>query len=107
METAVRLDINLTIVVLNDNGFGMIKWKQNAAGYSMLVPLHSLFLVSTWNHHADYDSDSGGPHVQYKTKNGQPAAVPKGNANVFFSVIEVGNLWRCLRHITGPRRLCI
>jgi hypothetical protein len=55
METAVRLDINLTIVVLNDNGFGMIKWKQNAAGYSMLVPLHSLFLVSTWNHHADND----------------------------------------------------
>jgi thiamine pyrophosphate-dependent acetolactate synthase large subunit-like protein len=43
----VRLDINLTIVVLNDNGFGMIKWKQNAAGYSMLVPLNSLFLVST------------------------------------------------------------
>ncbi|CAM6019689.1 unnamed protein product [Sphagnum balticum] len=35
METAVRLDINLTIVVLNDNGFGMIKWKQNAGGYSM------------------------------------------------------------------------
>lgn len=51
-----------------------------------------------------WQSDSGGPHVQYKTKNGQPAAVPKGNANVFCSVIEVGHLWRCLRHITGPKK---
>jgi acetolactate synthase-1/2/3 large subunit len=28
LETAVRLKLNLTILVLNDNGYGMIKWKQ-------------------------------------------------------------------------------
>ncbi|MFA6304784.1 MAG: acetolactate synthase large subunit [Patescibacteria group bacterium] len=33
METAVRLKLNLTVVILNDNGFGMIKWKQAAANY--------------------------------------------------------------------------
>lgn len=29
METAVRLKINLTVLLLNDNGYGMIKWKQD------------------------------------------------------------------------------
>ncbi|CAM6082216.1 unnamed protein product [Calypogeia fissa] len=29
METAVRLQLNLTVLVLNDNAFGMIVWKQN------------------------------------------------------------------------------
>lgn len=33
LETAKRLNLNLTVVVLNDNGFGMIKWKQEAEGY--------------------------------------------------------------------------
>jgi acetolactate synthase-1/2/3 large subunit len=33
METAVRLDLNLTVLVLNDNAYGMIKWKQNVAGF--------------------------------------------------------------------------
>lgn len=28
LETAVRLKLNLTVIVLNDSGFGMIKWKQ-------------------------------------------------------------------------------
>lgn len=28
LETAVRLGLNLTVLVLNDNGYGMIKWKQ-------------------------------------------------------------------------------
>lgn len=32
LETAVRLQLDLVILVLNDNGFGMIKWKQDAAG---------------------------------------------------------------------------
>ena len=31
-ETAVRLGIRLTVVVLRDDGYGMIKWKQRAAG---------------------------------------------------------------------------
>jgi acetolactate synthase-1/2/3 large subunit len=33
LETAKRLNIGLTVVVLNDNGFGMIKWKQEAEGF--------------------------------------------------------------------------
>lgn len=28
LETAVRLGLHLTILILNDNGYGMIKWKQ-------------------------------------------------------------------------------
>ena len=38
LETAHRLNLNLTIIVLNDNGFGMIKWKQAA----MALPDFSL-----------------------------------------------------------------
>lgn len=30
LETAVRLGVDLTVLVLNDNAFGMIKWKQSA-----------------------------------------------------------------------------
>lgn len=33
METAVRLHLNLTVLILNDNAFGMIKWKQNHSGF--------------------------------------------------------------------------
>ena len=32
LETANRLKLNLTIIVLKDNGFGMIKWKQKSMG---------------------------------------------------------------------------
>ena len=28
METAVRLGLNITVLLLNDSGYGMIKWKQ-------------------------------------------------------------------------------
>lgn len=33
LETAIRLKLNLTVIILNDNGFGMIKWKQKAEGF--------------------------------------------------------------------------
>ncbi|SDQ32632.1 acetolactate synthase large subunit [Pseudovibrio sp. Tun.PSC04-5.I4] len=33
METAVRLKLNLVITVLNDGSYGMIRWKQVAAGF--------------------------------------------------------------------------
>lgn len=33
METAVRLGLNLTVLILNDSGYGMIKWKQGAMGH--------------------------------------------------------------------------
>lgn len=32
-ETAVRLKLDLVILVLNDSGYGMIQWKQRAAGF--------------------------------------------------------------------------
>ncbi|SDR45644.1 acetolactate synthase large subunit [Pseudovibrio sp. Tun.PSC04-5.I4] len=33
METAVRLKLNLVVTVLNDGSYGMIRWKQVAAGF--------------------------------------------------------------------------
>ncbi|MCU7939823.1 MAG: acetolactate synthase large subunit [gamma proteobacterium symbiont of Bathyaustriella thionipta] len=33
METAVRLKLNLIVIILNDNAFGMIKWKQEGSGF--------------------------------------------------------------------------
>lgn len=33
METAVRLRLNLTVLLINDRGYGMIKWKQDDAGF--------------------------------------------------------------------------
>lgn len=33
METAVRLGLNLVVVVLNDNAYGMIRWKQAVEGF--------------------------------------------------------------------------
>jgi acetolactate synthase I/II/III large subunit len=32
LETAVRLELDLVVIILNDNAFGMIKWKQKAMG---------------------------------------------------------------------------
>jgi acetolactate synthase-1/2/3 large subunit len=32
LETAVRLKVNLVVLILNDNAFGMIRWKQYAMG---------------------------------------------------------------------------
>ena len=28
LETATRLKLQLLVIILNDNGFGMIRWKQ-------------------------------------------------------------------------------
>ena len=33
METAVRLHLNLVVLVLRDNAYGMIKWKQLQMGF--------------------------------------------------------------------------
>ena len=33
IETAVRLNIDLTIIILNDSAYGMIKWKQQDMGF--------------------------------------------------------------------------
>ncbi len=34
LETAVRMNLDLVILVLNDGAYGMIKWKQAAMGYT-------------------------------------------------------------------------
>jgi len=33
LETALRLELDLVIVILNDSGYGMIKWKQQGMGF--------------------------------------------------------------------------
>jgi acetolactate synthase-1/2/3 large subunit len=33
METAVRLRLNLVVVILNDSAYGMIRWKQAVDGF--------------------------------------------------------------------------
>jgi len=33
METAVRLKLDLVVIILNDNAYGMIKWKQEGMGF--------------------------------------------------------------------------
>ncbi len=34
LETAVRLGMNLMVIVLCDNGYGMIRWKQQQMGFA-------------------------------------------------------------------------
>ncbi|MHA2370469.1 MAG: acetolactate synthase large subunit [Candidatus Hodarchaeales archaeon] len=34
LETAIRLELNLTVMILNDGAYGMIKWKQAAEGFA-------------------------------------------------------------------------
>jgi len=34
LETAVRLRLNLVVLIIEDGGYGMIRWKQAAAGFS-------------------------------------------------------------------------
>ncbi len=34
LETAIRLGLNLVVTVLNDNSYGMIRWKQASAGFA-------------------------------------------------------------------------
>ena len=33
LETAVRLNMDLIVLILNDNAYGMIKWKQQDMGF--------------------------------------------------------------------------
>lgn len=34
LETAIRLGLNLVVTVLNDNAYGMIRWKQTSSGFA-------------------------------------------------------------------------
>jgi acetolactate synthase-1/2/3 large subunit len=33
LETAIRLGLSLVVIILNDGGYGMIKWKQEDMGF--------------------------------------------------------------------------
>jgi acetolactate synthase-1/2/3 large subunit len=33
IETAIRLGLDITVIILNDNSYGMIKWKQEGMGF--------------------------------------------------------------------------
>jgi len=33
LETAVRMDLDLVVIILNDSAYGMIKWKQEGVGF--------------------------------------------------------------------------
>ena len=33
LETAVRLGLNMVLIILNDSAYGMIKWKQEGMGF--------------------------------------------------------------------------
>ncbi|MDB2385423.1 acetolactate synthase large subunit [Polaribacter sp.] len=34
LETAIRMDLDLVVIILNDNAYGMIEWKQEKEGFS-------------------------------------------------------------------------
>jgi acetolactate synthase I/II/III large subunit len=34
LETAVRLGVNLVVLIIQDNAYGMIRWKQAADGFA-------------------------------------------------------------------------
>ncbi len=34
LETAVRMDLDLVVIILNDSAYGMIKWKQEGMGFN-------------------------------------------------------------------------
>ena len=34
IETAVRMDLDLVVIILNDSAYGMIKWKQEGVGFN-------------------------------------------------------------------------
>ena len=39
METAVRLRLNLVVLILQDNAYGMIRWKQAVDSFEMVYLL--------------------------------------------------------------------
>lgn len=63
LETAVRLDLNVTMIVLRDNAYGMIKWKQAGMGF------------------ANFGMDMGNPDfVKYAESYGARGHAPKSVA---------------------------
>jgi acetolactate synthase I/II/III large subunit len=80
METAVRLRLNLVVIVLRDSGYGMINWKQSGEGF----PDFSLEFG-----HPDFiqDAESYGAHGARVERTGQleqevKAAFDAGGVNL-------------------------
>jgi acetolactate synthase-1/2/3 large subunit len=70
METAVRLKLNLVVIILNDSAFGMIKWKQQGSGFD--------------NFGLDYNNPD---FVQYANSYGANAYRPS-SCDEFISTLE-------------------
>ena len=46
LETAVRLKVNITVIILRDDAYGMIKWKQENMGFKrgfVILVLNKLY----------------------------------------------------------------
>lgn len=64
LETAVRLGLNLVVIILNDHGYGMIKWKQEKMGFD------------------NYGLDFNNPDfIMYANSHGAHGYRPEGDAN--------------------------
>jgi acetolactate synthase-1/2/3 large subunit len=64
LETAVRLGLNLMVIILNDHGYGMIKWKQEKMGFD------------------NYGLDFNNPDfIMYANSHGAHGYRPEGDAN--------------------------
>jgi acetolactate synthase I/II/III large subunit len=77
LETAVRLGLDLTVIVLRDNAYGMIKWKQADMGF------------------ADFGMDVGNPDFvryaqAYGARGHRPASVAEFSALLVATAAEPG-----------------
>jgi acetolactate synthase I/II/III large subunit len=70
LETAVRLKLNLVVLVLEDRAYGMIRWKQEVDGFS------------------DFGLDFGNPDFVAYAKSYGAKGSRVGNAREFSTVLE-------------------
>jgi len=74
LETAVRLKLDLTVIILNDESYGMIKWKQEDMGFE------------------NYGMDYGNPDfVTYAESYGATGHRPKNDKEVITTIRECLN----------------
>ena len=71
LETAVRLDLNLVVLILNDSSYGMIRWKQAGGGFKDwgLVKYYSRNSTSKYFENASVNSNTSvQKNTAYKQK---------------------------------------
>lgn len=74
LETAIRLKIDLTVIILNDGSYGMIKWKQEDMGFD------------------NYGMDYGNPDfVAYAESYGAKGHRPRNDEEVIATIRECLN----------------